>query len=518
MSLKNLKKTTKKLGKVYTRQLKKGQKDPFRLSLQAYSPQVFAQDLNILRKEIKALKKPQISKDVNGKLRTTMPIITLSEVECIKLYKTLFNKFKRSQKKLTFNNKNKGSDGVVLGDLLYEELKTHARSKLGGGDWLIAPCKNLNSADRGVKSLFATKIAALEIANRKKNDGPYRSDDIEESFIAKRLTGFQSGHVPGGPNKGQEYRPGIGLTEYEKTQTGIQLGHGDKGQPTFAYKAEEAKKIIQEAKKLDQKDKDRLIQKIEQKEHELGISVEHKESVGLAGGIKKAYKFLLFTGQQTKENVRDQKKEVVKGTDMKNFMVDQILSDNQTKIDKTIGSLLLHRLTKRNKGVKNTSKRYRPKRLIKSNEKTTPSKTKYKVKTRRVINVGGGLQAGAFASKVIKSTKKAKQSKPITTSVSTVGSPLHLLAIFNANLEQAIRDNMGGRALHNRTGRFAGSVSVLNIIPVRGTTGTIQYTYQRDPYEVFEGQGGRDPRLLIDNTLREQAAEMALGKFTTQRV
>ena len=77
---------------------------------------------------------------------------------------------------------------------------------------------------------------------------------------------------------------------------------------------------------------------------------------------------------------------------------------------------------------------------------------------------------------------------------------------------------MGGRALHNRTGRFAGSVKALNIIPVPGTTGTIQYSYMRDPYEVFEGQGGRDPRLLIDQTLREQAAEMALGKFTTQRV
>jgi hypothetical protein len=518
MSLKNLENTTKKLGAVYTRKLKKGQKDPFRLSLQAYSPQVFAQDLGVLKKEIKALKKPQISKDVNGKLRTTMPVLTLSEIECIKLYKDIFNNFRKQQKKLTFNGKRKGSDGVILGDILYNELLTYARSKLGGGEWLIAPCLNLNAADKGVKALFATKIAQLEIANRKKNDGPYRSDDIEESFIAKRLTGFQSGHVPGGPNKGQEYRPGIGLTDYEKTQTGIQLGHGDKGQPTFAYKADEAKKIIQEAKNLDQKDKDRLIQKIVQKEHELGISVEHRESIGLKEGLKKAYKFLLFTGQQTKENVRDQKKEVIKGTEMKNFMVDQILTDHASKIDKTIGSLLLYRLTNLNKGVKNTSKRYVPKRTVKSNEQTRPSKTKYKVKTRRVLNIGSGLQAGAFASKVVKSSKKAKQSKPITTSISTVGSPLHLLAIFNSNLEQAIRENMGGSALHNRTGRFAGSVNVLNIVPVRGTTGTVQYTYQRDPYEIFEGQGGRDPRLLIDKTIREQAAEMALGKFTTQRV
>ena len=56
MSLQNLENTTKKLGAVYTRKLKKGQKDPFRLSLQAYSPQTFAQDLGILKKEIKALR------------------------------------------------------------------------------------------------------------------------------------------------------------------------------------------------------------------------------------------------------------------------------------------------------------------------------------------------------------------------------------------------------------------------------------------------------------------------------
>ena len=45
-----------------------------------------------------------------------------------------------------------------------------------------------------------------------------------------------------------------------------------------------------------------------------------------------------------------------------------------------------------------------------------------------------------------------------------------------------------------------------------------QNTQGYNPYKVFEGHETRDPRLLIDKTIREQAAELALGKFTTQRL
>ena len=53
------------------------------------------------------------------------------------------------------------------------------------------------------------------------------------------------------------------------------------------------------------------------------------------------------------------------------------------------------------------------------------------------------------------------------------------------------------------------------------------YTYQMDPYQVFErgrGQepwtagGDRDPRKLIDKTMREIAAEEAMGRFFTRRL
>ena len=161
MRLKNLTKTGQKLGDIYTRKLKKGEKDPFRVSLQKYSPQTAAQDLDVLRDEIRELSKSQESKDANGNMRTTMPILTLSEKDCINLYKKLFKKFYDSQLKLTFNGKRKGTDGVRLTPELHRELEQYAKTKVGKGNWLIAPCKNLNVFDKSVKKKYADELLSL---------------------------------------------------------------------------------------------------------------------------------------------------------------------------------------------------------------------------------------------------------------------------------------------------------------------------------------------------------------------
>ena len=55
---------------------------------------------------------------------------------------------------------------------------------------------------------------------------------------------------------------------------------------------------------------------------------------------------------------------------------------------------------------------------------------------------------------------------------------------------------------------------------------SVGYTYQRNPYGVFEdgsgsapwANGQRDPRQLIDGSIREVAAKMAIGRFYTRRV
>ena len=80
--------------------------------------------------------------------------------------------------------------------------------------------------------------------------------------------------------------------------------------------------------------------------------------------------------------------------------------------------------------------------------------------------------------------------------------------------------------LENRTGRFANSVEITDIVQTAKGFPSIGYTYQRDPYQVFEDGGGaapwangqRDPRRLIDRSIRELAVQFAIGRFYTRRV
>lgn len=105
-------------------------------------------------------------------------------------------------------------------------------------------------------------------------------------------------------------------------------------------------------------------------------------------------------------------------------------------------------------------------------------------------------------------------------------SPTALQNLLNTKLQKELIDNMGYPALENITGKFANSVRVLKVTQ-KGTLPSIQYTYDQDPYSVFEmgGRGNRkwattdrDPRVLIDRTVREIAQEMMINKFTTQRL
>jgi outer membrane phospholipase A len=84
---------------------------------------------------------------------------------------------------------------------------------------------------------------------------------------------------------------------------------------------------------------------------------------------------------------------------------------------------------------------------------------------------------------------------------------------------------MGTPRLENRTGRFASSVRVTDVMPTKQGFPSIGYTYQRDPYQVYESTSGsrfastnRDPRSLIDGSIREIAAELAIGRLYTRRV
>jgi hypothetical protein len=102
-------------------------------------------------------------------------------------------------------------------------------------------------------------------------------------------------------------------------------------------------------------------------------------------------------------------------------------------------------------------------------------------------------------------------------------SPIALTQLLNKALPDELKKNMTGvypRSLEWRTGRFAQSAEVTSIVPFPNLT-QIQYTYMKDPYQVFEDKGGRDPREIIGGTIRQLAQSIMgtrFGLVRTKRV
>ena len=147
--------------------------------------------------------------------------------------------------------------------------------------------------------------------------------------------------------------------------------------------------------------------------------------------------------------------------------------------------------------------------------KKSSKKPKSKIVTPK-LKSGAKKNYGAAGAKI-------RQQRAVTKSSGAASSPLALIQEFNRRLPSAILDNMRAPALENRTGRFAASVRVVNILQTAKGFPSIGYTYMRSPYETFEVGGAqgsveKDPRRLIDKTIREIAAEAAMGRLFTRRV
>ena len=165
------------------------------------------------------------------------------------------------------------------------------------------------------------------------------------------------------------------------------------------------------------------------------------------------------------------------------------------------------------KGIKVTKPSKPKKRKSKVTEK---GKTKSKKVTQPTLNIAVGA---VRLNKVRRARQRTSQSSPAS-------EMLRLIGVLNQRLPKKVRDNMQEPALQNRTGRFAESVKVTEVQRTPQGFPSVGYTYQKRPYERFEvGRGQapwatpeRDPRKLIDRSIREIAAELAVGRFYTRRV
>lgn len=166
--------------------------------------------------------------------------------------------------------------------------------------------------------------------------------------------------------------------------------------------------------------------------------------------------------------------------------------------------------------------------FIELDRKNSNVKTKTKVRNQndgqKKRAPSKSLAAGSLAVKRKKNPAKKKFAQK--SAKDTQRSMFSVITLINQKLPSVLQKNMREPALVNRTGRFANSVRIMEVTETRQGFPSFGYAYQKDPYQVFEmGLGNaswateeRDPRKLIDKSIREIAAELALGRFYTRRL
>jgi hypothetical protein len=147
-------------------------------------------------------------------------------------------------------------------------------------------------------------------------------------------------------------------------------------------------------------------------------------------------------------------------------------------------------------------------------------------------NINKTIRGNKGSKKVIASEKDSKVIPKVSTSSTRTTEPanrppnwLRLLPMINAKLNDTVAKNMKEPRLNFRTGRFAQSARVVNVEQTPQGFPSFVFDYERDPYDVFDRTLGRspwntpqrDPRALVDLSVREIVREMAIGRFFTRR-
>jgi hypothetical protein len=174
--------------------------------------------------------------------------------------------------------------------------------------------------------------------------------------------------------------------------------------------------------------------------------------------------------------------------------------------------------TLKEKALAAVTENFKGKKYLKVKSKSVKLKTKTKSKTTSTKTSA----SVALTARRIKTRKKKEKAK-----ASAASQPLAMVAMINKELPETVRKNMDSPGLVNRTGRFAESVRVTDVIQTPKGFPSFGYKYQMNPYQVFEdggngsapwANGNRDPRGLIDRSIREIAKDLAIGRFYTRRV
>ena len=296
---------------------------------------------------------------------------------------------------------------------------------------------------------------------------------------------------------------------------GYQLGHGDYGQAVSGMRAQKVRDNIIEDSTLSEEDKGKALAIFQEAElKDVSAKFDHEVIFDTDGKFKKNYVLILSmqSAEENQKDARDKEKNVIK--DLEGHIGTLITDPNSTPLVEMIRQSILASFTK-SKHVQHKGKvkeRFREK---------SKARAKRKMRTQRGTNeriIVGGSMFNEIRKRDV--APKKRQNKKDNRSLLTY------LTEINKRLPKQIEENMGPPALESRTGRFANSVRVVDINKTAQGHPSIGYTYAKNPYQIFEqGRGQkpwaspeRDPRTLIDKSIREIAVELALGRFYTRRL
>ena len=220
------------------------------------------------------------------------------------------------------------------------------------------------------------------------------------------------------------------------------------------------------------------------------------QDFSLDGYFNEMKKELLSTfkdaDQQASLSIRELARRGVFANVAKNMKTSSGMPDMRFKVNKRIMAEAQKRFSKKKKKGKQTLQKASTKIVKKTPEKLKP------------IKKGAGTVGNAIGANMIRNR---------------LGSnPLALESILEKALPKVVASKMTAPALVYRTGRFAESAAIADVMMGPRGGMHIDYTYARDPYETFEpgnrqGSTYRDPRKIIGSSVREIAQSILGNKF-----
>ena len=301
-----------------------------------------------------------------------------------------------------------------------------------------------------------------------------------------------------------------GAPQIDKEKEGVQLGHEQAGVgvATSAVGVMGAEAQLRSGG-FDKRNK--ALKLIYNYYNEIGVSIDHKQVVDAKGGIKKKYVPIVFWQKAITNQEAATLEKAAKENLEKELRENMATMSGSTPLNEAVSQVIFHEAapSKKRKGTK--TKGNKKEKVVDTSKATKKAKTRQK---REIItNTDTGVD--------FKSISKLKRKK-----AGQAFSPFSLVAMMNKDLSRTVRKNMRLPALQNSSGRFANSVKVVDVNQTKQGFLSFGYTYEKSPYQVFEVGTGeapwatsqRDPRKLIDKSIREVAAELALGRFYTRRL